>query len=108
MRFAMYPDETAADMSTSLARERAEQRRWRLRAQWWGAEWFNALVTNEFLSADEQVARQARALSNLVEFAASQVPYYQQLFIRIRMTARDLRQPSDLTRLPPLVKLDVL
>lgn len=89
---------------TSLAIEQAEQRRWALRPRFARVTWFEALVANEFLSIDEQMARQEQALSRIVRFAATQVPYYRDLFRRLGLSDRDIRTPGELGRLPALEK----
>jgi phenylacetate-CoA ligase len=84
--------------------ERAEQRRWRLRPKWAHASTFDDLLCNEFRSVDELHARQSLALAGLVEFAAVHVPYYREMFLRLGISAGDIRQPEHLTQLPPLPK----
>ncbi len=91
-------------MPTSLSIEQDEQRRWTLRSRFSDLTAFDALVANEFLSADEQLARQKRELSRTVRFAAAQVPYYRDLFRRLGLTDRDIRGPGDLRLLPALTK----
>ena len=54
-----------------------------LRPQFAHLGWFDELIVNEFLSVEEQAARQARALQNMVRFAVEQVPYYRDLFQRL-------------------------
>ncbi len=90
--------------STSLAIEQTEQRRWTLRPRFARVTCFESLVANEFLSIDEQTARQERALSRMVRFAATQVPYYRDLFRRLGLSDRDIRTPGELGRLPALEK----
>jgi phenylacetate-CoA ligase len=94
-------------MPTTLAIEQAEQRRWRLRSEWENVPWFDTLLRHEFLPADEQRAREARALSRLIRFATDQVPYYKHRFSRLKIAPSDVRQFADLPRLPSLTKLDL-
>ena len=63
-------------MPTSLAEERAEQGRWALRPEWEHPGRPELPLENEFLSEDEQHARQAEALRQLVQFCAAEVPFY--------------------------------
>ena len=94
-------------MPTSPAEERAEQRRWRVRPEWAHVDRSEQLLTNEFLSDDEQHARQGEALRRLVEFCRAEVPFYQQSFRRAGIGPGDIREPEDLVGLPILTKLDV-
>ena len=91
-------------MPTRLSIEQEEQRRWTLRPEYAHVTTFDALVANEFLSADEHLARQRRDLSRIVGFAATRVPYYRDLFRRLGLTHRDIRGPGDLPLLPVLTK----
>ena len=91
-------------MPTDLSTEQEEQRRWVPRPKYAHVTIFDALVANEFLSTDEQLARQQRKLSRTVRFAATRVPYYQDLFRRLGLTYRDIRGPGDLRLLPALTK----
>lgn len=94
-------------MATSLDIERAEQKRWRPRPEWAHVDRFDKLVVNEFLSADEQHARQAGALRHLVRFVSAEVPYYREVFRRLGFGSNDIQELRDLVRLPVLTKLDV-
>ena len=91
-------------MPTRLSIEQEEQRRWTLRSEYAHVTTFDALVANEFLSADEHLVRQRRDLSRIVGFAATRVPYYRDLFRRLGLTHRDIRGPGDLPLLPVLTK----
>ncbi len=94
-------------MPTSLSIEQEEQRRWVPRPKYAHLDWFDTQVANEFLSVDEQFARQKQMLSNMVAFAATQVPYYRDLFRNLGLNRRDVREPGDLPRLPTLTKRTV-
>ena len=89
---------------TNFAIEQAEQRRWTLRPRFAGAAWFESLVANEFLSLDEQFDRQERALSQIVRFAAAEVPYYRETFRRLGLGTGDVRTAGELERLPVIDK----
>ncbi|MGB8275047.1 MAG: hypothetical protein WCF16_07225 [Alphaproteobacteria bacterium] len=94
-------------MTGRLALEQAEQRRWQLRPDWAGARWFDDLVTNEFLSADEQHARQSAALRRMVAVAAQGIPYYRELFGKLGISPSDIPSAEDLTLLPLLGRFEV-
>ena len=97
----------ADDAATDLARELAEQRRWRLRPRYARTAIFDRLVRNEFLSVDEQRAMQARALSRVLRFAAAEVPYYRDLFAARGLAPNDIASADDLPKLPLLDKVAV-
>jgi len=94
-------------MPTSLDEKRAEQRRWCLRREWAHVDWPDRLLAAEFLSEDEQHARQAEALRRLIRFCAAGVPFYHEVFRRLGMGPDDVRGVADIVRLPVLTKLDV-
>lgn len=91
-------------MHTDLKREREEQRHWQLRRRFADVKIFDRLVDNEFLSEDEQAARQAKALKRVIRFASTAVPYYQDLLEARRLRLGDFRNPNDLHKLPLLEK----
>ncbi len=92
----------------SLESERAEQRRWRFRADRQRLPIFDRLVDNEFLPPKELRARQDRALAQLTAHAVAQVPYYRDLFARLGLQAADVECAEDLARLPLLSKRLIL
>ncbi len=89
---------------TSLAEERAEQQRWKLRPQFAGLDVFDRLVENEFLPPEQGDDQEARALRAVVQYAVAQVPYYRGLFARLGLSAHDIRDRRDLSRLPLLTR----
>ncbi len=89
---------------TSLAEERAEQRRWRLRPEFARMDVFDRLLASEFAPTEQAEAADARVLRSLVRFAVEHVPYYRDLFGRLGLTADDIADPRDLPRLPLLTK----
>ena len=91
----------------ALAREREEQRRWRVRPGFAQASWFNSLVESEFLSEEEVRAWQGNTLTDLVDLAARAVPYYREMFDRLGLRPEDIRDPGDLVRLPILPRGEV-
>lgn len=95
-------------IGTSLAEEYGEQQRWKLAPQFRDLAWFDQLVQNEFISAEEQQVRQSADLRRIVRFAASSVPYYAELFARERLSPDDVAGPDQLARLPVLTKEDVM
>lgn len=94
-------------MATTLALERAEQRRWKLRREWAQTKWHDRLVGREFYAPEKQKALEAEALRRVVGFAAEQVPYYRALFERLGIAANSIRSPDDLPALPPLTRSEV-
>lgn len=89
---------------TSLAEERAEQARWKLRPRFAGLDVFDRLAENEFTSPEQAAAEHACALRAVVEFAAARIPYYRDLFSRTGLKARDIRDRDDLPRLPVMTR----
>ncbi|MCC7487479.1 MAG: phenylacetate--CoA ligase family protein [Burkholderiales bacterium] len=92
---------------TSLAEERAEQARWKPRADRAALPEFavfGELVENEFLSPEAGARAEASALGAIIAFAAGQVPYYRRLFERVGLDAREIRDRRDLPRLPVLTR----
>ena len=61
-------------MRTDLDREREERRRWRPRPRYADQRTFDELVATEFLSEDEQAARQSEALTPVMRHAAGAGP----------------------------------
>lgn len=96
---------TSTGIATDLAREREEQRRWRLRPRCAKVTLFDQLVDGEFLSLDEHRHRQTRALSRITGFAAKHVPYYRDLFAARGLGVQDIRSRDDLMKLPLLGKI---
>ena len=93
-----------APPSTDLARERAEQQRWRLRSRFSRVKVFDRLVENEFLSEEEHRAQQNRRLARLVRYTATRIPYYRDLLETHKLKPQDLRSVADLPKLPLLDK----
>lgn len=94
-------------MPTDLSLETAEQSRWRLRPAFSKIDWFDNSVRNEFLSADEQRARQQESVRNLIARVAERVPYYRALLKRLHLTADDIQGMEDLVALPVLSREEV-
>ena len=92
---------------TNRDREIAEQQRWRLRAGLAPLRWFDHLLDREFITDQEQRLAQEQALTGLIRFAATEVPYYRDLFRQVGLSPSDLRLPQDLSRLPILSKRQV-
>ena len=99
----MAPTESRAQ-DERLAEERAEQARWRPRKPAGEMAMFDRLVHNEFLPADRQAEGLAARLRGIIEFAAANVPYYRDLFARLKLAPSDIARPEDLPRLPELTK----
>jgi len=103
----MTDDQTEFPVQTSLEREMEEQRRWELRPEMARSKLFDTLVENEFISAEIRRQRQRRALARVVGFAAAEVPYYRDLFRKLKLTPEDIRGKVDLPKLPLLGKLEL-
>ncbi len=95
-------------LQTCLADEKREQNRWRLKPECAKLRCFDRLVEDEFISEDEQRARQNRLLASMICFSVEQVPYYQDLFARLGLSTADVRQVDELHRLPVLVRNEVV
>jgi phenylacetate-CoA ligase len=89
---------------TSLAEERAEQGRWKLRPRFAGLAVFDQLLENEFAPPGQADTHDASQLRAVVQFCAAYVPYYRDLFARLGLQAADIRDRRDLPRLPILTK----
>mgnify|MGYP001214634146 CR=1 FL=1 len=91
-------------MRTSLADEREEQRRWKLRRGLEGTRVFDRMVENEFRAPDALAAATDTALAWVVAQAVATVPYYAGLFRRLGLVPGDIASTADLPRLPVLSK----
>lgn len=100
-----HEDPSAQD---GLSRERAEQRRWRLRPAFAGLTCFDNLIKNEFLTPEELRLWQRSALTEAVRLAASATPYYRDVFARLRLRPEEIRDPGDLVCLPILSRREVI
>lgn len=89
-------------MPTNLNLEAAEQSRWRLRPAFSKIDWFDRSLRREFLSEDEQRARQQESVRNLIARVAEQVPYYRALMKRLHLAPGDVQGIEDLVALPVL------
>jgi phenylacetate-CoA ligase len=69
---------------------------------------FDALLQNEFASAEENYEWQCRTVARIVEFAVAAVPFYRDRFRKRGLTAEVIRRPEDLLALPLLTKQDVI
>ncbi len=96
-----------AAIQTDLQSEIEAQRRWRLLEKFSGAKRFDRLVENEFRDPEEQQARTDAALQSVIQFAATEVPYYRDLMAATGLRADDIRTVADLPRLPLLDKVTV-
>lgn len=87
-----------------LAEERAEQARWRPRKPSDEMAVFDRLVDNEFLAPEHQTETVAAHLRRMIDFAAANVPYYRDLFARLKLSPADIAGTEDLPRIPELSK----
>ena len=97
----------SSSKSTTLSKELGQQKLWKLRPQFSGLKIFDKLAANEFLPKKEQRLRENRALSEIVDFASQQAPYYKTLFKKLRVSAAKIKSAEDLAILPSLSKYTV-
>ena len=83
-------------MLTRLAQEMREQSRWQPQQSGRLLRTVQRLLQNEFLSDDEQAARADHALRSLMDYAASNIPYYRELL-------KDRELDRAVSAVPPLV-----
>lgn len=96
-------------MRTSLELEMQEMSRWQLlpgRDNF--RDLFSRFVAHEFMAPEEQRRFSGALLAAVVRHAAAHVPYYRQLLADLGLTADDIRDASDLQRLPVLKKSELL
>ena len=89
-------------MPVTLATEQNAQGAWKLRRQFANFAMFDELVANEFLMPDVRRSRRETGLAAILQFAATQVPHYRELFAHLNFVNGSAPQPSDLSRIPPL------
>jgi phenylacetate-CoA ligase len=89
---------------TSIAEERAEQRRWHFGPRLGPMPEFAGLLRNEFAPPEAHRAWLEKALRSLFRHANENVPYYRELFARIGASPEDLATPGALAALPFLTK----
>ena len=95
-------------MQTSLAEERAEQRRWRLRPPHAGNRAFDRMVDAEFRNPVELEDESGRRLAAVIGHAVRFVPHYAELFARLKLRPQDVRRTAELRRLPILRKPELI
>jgi phenylacetate-CoA ligase len=91
---------------TTLDEELAEQSRWHARARG-GTAAYDALVANEFDTAEAQVARVATRLRRLLRICASHVPYYREHFAQLGLDPEAPDPFETLSHFPVLRKEEV-
>ncbi len=91
-------------MKSNLATEQEAQQRWKLRPRYAHVTVFDELVENEFLATNERRRRQENKLSAMLRFSANQVPYFRDLFQRIKLQKGAARHSAEFSRIPPLAK----
>lgn len=64
----------------------------------------SAFEKTQWLTAEGQALYQERLLRRIVEHAYRRVPYYRDLFDRLRLKPSDIRRPSDLCKIPILTR----
>jgi len=93
---------------TSLAEEKEEQQRWRLKPQFASLRVFDQLLENEFIPPDAHHAWVVNALGAIIRHAAASVPYYGGLFSRLGLRPEGVNSVARLADLPILTRQDVL
>lgn len=68
---------------------------------------FDALVQNEFLPDEIQLARRQASLTRTLEFAFEYVPYYKELGEKLGLASSGFRKGFDLSLLPVLTRRDI-
>jgi phenylacetate-CoA ligase len=91
---------------TNLAEEQAEQERWNACAQG-GVTIFNSFVEREFVTPERQHELMTKRLAALMRFAGLNVPYYRDLFARLKLDPVNPDVWENLHALPVLGKLEV-
>jgi phenylacetate-CoA ligase len=94
-------------MPTNLAREQNEQRRWKLRPQFRNYTIFDTLVANEFLTTEERREQQQRNLQAMLRYCARRVPYYRNLFNKLKLRNAPTPDPDELALIPPITKAEI-
>ena len=100
----MADNSISCENSRRLTEEKAEQARWQacIRNPKWA--WFKQLVKNEFFPTEQQQAETTNRLIQILTFAAAEVPYYRDLFARLKLSVEDITSPEQLIFLPELTK----
>ena len=100
----MGDNSISCENSRRLTEEKAEQARWQacIRNPKWA--WFKQLVKNEFFPTEQQQAETTNRLIQILTFAAAEVPYYRDLFARLKLSVEDITSPEQLIFLPELTK----
>ena len=91
---------------TSLAEEQAEQKRWNACARG-GVAIFNSFVEREFVTPERQHELMTKRLAALMRFAGLRIPYYRDLFARLKLDPVSPDVWENLYALPVLGKLKV-
>lgn len=71
-------------------------------------EYLKYLQTSQWLNYQRKIEIRNQLLRNTVRDAVIYVPYYSELFKKLKLTSDDIQTPDDLTKLPILTKKDVV
>lgn len=93
---------------TSLQEEISAQCQWILKPEYSHIRWFDDLVVNEFADPDYQKKQTEILLQQMINFAVSNVPYYQELFEKLSLKPQDIRTIEDLPKIPILPQWTLL
>jgi phenylacetate-CoA ligase len=95
-------------MSSSLQQELTEQQRWYLRPNYlYLQDQLLSLVRNEFVAPGQQLARQLARLQRLLVYSGTAVPYYRDLFARLKFDPQKVHALAELAALPLLERRTV-
>jgi len=92
---------------TTHATEKKANRIWRLHPAYSGSAVHEQLAANEYKTFEELARQRSRALRSLLEHCYDLVPYYREVFARLKIRRRHLRESSILQEIPILEKATI-
>lgn len=95
-------------MITPIETEIRINAQWQLDPAYRGRRIHEELLRHEFMPREELAAQQAFTLRRQMEHCYDTVPYYQEVFAKLGIRRRYLRDPAILQQLPVLTKADVI
>ncbi|PCI75472.1 MAG: hypothetical protein COB20_12860 [SAR86 cluster bacterium] len=91
-------------MLTTHATEKKANSIWKLHPAYSGSALHEQLAANEYKTVEELARQRSRALRSLLEYCYDLVPYYKEVFERLKIRRRHLREPGILQEIPILEK----
>lgn len=91
-------------MLTTHATEIKANSSWKLHPAYQGSTTHEQLAANEYKTVEELARQRSRALRKLLEHCYDLVPYYREMFARLKIRRRHLRESSILQEIPILEK----